>query len=397
VEKLNSSIEQQQMILSRLFGSKDIESLASLPREELLNLALSKPDVSSPRTSLPTPNPHERNHSRSEGADSLEALEAVPPHDFEWENPSPAIQSISDDVNGLSMRVDRQSSYVGISSINAALKFIFKTAPMAKQMMLTATTETALPSRAGSPPPYSKDPFALPSTEEGEELLASFFEKVHPYLPMVDEEGITNDYRAGTRKDPPYFALLNMIFALGSLASGTSDNDAHIAYFKRARAHVNPKLETFGNPGLEVLQALAMMGGYYLHYLNRPNEADALMGATLRVACAIGVHREYVEPSLLKNSSSTHTMNNSSNNGTGQPEGEIDGNENTLAPSSKPRSITADIRRRTWWTIFCLDTWATTTTGRPSLGRYSPGVTVLEPGQVSNVRLVTTPNCEALS
>jgi hypothetical protein len=375
------------MILSRLFGSKDIESLVSLPREELLNMALSKPDVSSPRMSLPTSAARGRNHSRSEGADSLEALEAAPHHDLEWENPSPAIQSISDDVNGLSMRVDRQSSYVGISSINAALKFIFKTAPMAKQMMLSSSTETALPSRAGSPPPYSKDPFALPSHEEGEELLASFFEHVHPYLPMVDEEGVMSEYRSGVRKDPPFYALLNMMFALGSLAAGTSDNDTHIVYFKRARTHVNPKLETFGNPTLEILQTLAMMGGYYLHYLNRPNEADVLMGATLRVACAIGVHREYVEPPVLKPEPlSSSMMTGSSGLGLSNAETEADENQYETTPTSKPRSITADIRRRTWWTIFCLDTWASTTTGRPSLGRFSPGVTVQEPGKVNNVR-----------
>jgi len=364
VEKLQLSIEQHQMVLTRMFGSKDLDSLISLPREELLNLALSLPTASSPTNSVINTSATGRK-SHSDGAESLEALEQAPDQgaNFDDFESLERIQSISDDVNGLSMRLDRQPSYVGVSSVSAAMKVIFKAAPIARQFLQNQMSETVMPSRASSPPPNSKDPMMLPSLEEGNNLIQSFFERVHSFFPMIDEETFWQTYLSGVRKDSSWLALVNMVFALGSLASGTSDSDRHIVYFTRARHHVSPNYETFRNPNVEILQALGMMGGYYLHYLNRPNEADALMGATLRVACALGVHREYVET----------------------PSPAINGNH--ITESSPRRIITTDVRRRTWWSLFCLDTWATTTTGRPSLGRSSIGVTVREPGKASeNVR-----------
>jgi hypothetical protein len=359
VEKLQLSIEQHQMVLNRLFGSKDIDALVSLPREQLLNLALSQPTETSPTGSVT--NGLEAGKTRSEGAESLEALEQAPDHgpDFEELQPLERIQSISDDVNGLSIRLDRQPSYVGVSSVSAAMKVIFRAAPIARQYLQNQAPETTMPSRSSSPQPHSKDPMELPSLEEGNSLIESFFGRVHAFFPMVDEETFWQTYLSSVRKDSSWLALLNMVFALGSLASGTSENERHVAYFKRARYHIKPKLETFSNPNVEVLQALAMMGGYYMHYLNRPNEADALMGATLRVACALGVHREYIEPPSPTNK------------------------DNVNEDDIPRRIITADVRRRTWWSLFCLDTWATTTTGRPSLGRVSIGVTVREPGRTS--------------
>jgi hypothetical protein len=148
---------------------------------------------------------------------------------------------------------------------------------------------------------------------------------------------------------------------LGSLASGTSQSTEHLAYFQRARGYIRPRMEIFKYPTLEMLQALTMLGGYYVHYLNRPNEGDILMGACLRMACSLGLHREYM-------TSNTNT----------------DWNQEFQSTNA---SQAADIRRRTWWSIFCLDTWASATIGRPSLGRMTPGVTVLEPAQMIAVRI----------
>jgi hypothetical protein len=370
VEKLQSSIEQHQMVLTRLFGSKDLDSLVSLPREELLNLALSQPAATSPTNSVVNTSGTVK-QPRSDGAESLEALEQAPDHDADFEDfpPLERIQSISDDVNGLSMRLDRQPSYVGVSSVSAAMKVIFKAAPIARQYLRNQIADTAIPSRANSPPPSYEDPKELPPLEEGNSLIESFFEQVHPYFPMIDEENFWQTYLSGARKENSWLALLNMVFALGSLASSTSDDDRHITYFRRAKHHVSPQEDAFSNPNVEILQALGMMGGYYMHYLNRPNEADALMGATLRVACALGVHREYVEESSLRT------------------------NGNQSEEAFPRRVITADVRRRTWWSLFCLDTWATTTTGRPSLGRLSIGVTVRELKKApENVSTTSTPS-----
>jgi hypothetical protein len=137
-------------------------------------------------------------------------------------------------------------------------------------------------------------------------------------------------------------------------------------------------MEIFKHPTLELLQALSILGGYYLHYLNRPNEGDILMGACLRMACSLGLHREYL----------TSNTNMSWSGSTGNVK-----QENGQEFHSTSGSQAADIRRRTWWSIFCLDTWASATIGRPSLGRMTPGVTVLEPAKMIAVSFTPLERC----
>ncbi|KAF1954773.1 hypothetical protein CC80DRAFT_549955 [Byssothecium circinans] len=360
VDKLSGNIEQYKSILAKLYPSKELDTLVTLPREELLELALTSPGLAQ----MDSPPPAETRAiseatQGSDGAESLEALEQAPPEAPFWDEARKhqvRVQGISDDVNGLSMSVDRLSSYVGISSITAALKVIVRCAPQARRFIVHNSTDTMLPSRAGSPPPELADnrPDALPPQRQGKELIESYFERVHPFFPMVEERKFWSTYLYGDRKDSPWLGLLNMVFALGSLASSTSDSETHYIYYNRSRRHLS--LESFGSGNLEVLQALAMMSGYYMHYLNRPNEAHSLMGGTLRMATALGLHREYTDTS--KNEASK-TLN-------------------ILTPSEVD-SISPEMRRRIWWSLFCLDSWASTTTGRPSLGRMGPSITVLLP------------------
>ncbi|KAF1947462.1 hypothetical protein EJ02DRAFT_429894 [Clathrospora elynae] len=370
VDKLSNNIEQYKTILTKLYGVKNLESLAALPREELLELALSSPAINA----MTSPSAADSQSfsdikAESDGAESLEALEQAPPEEVYWDEARKhqlRVQGISDDVNGLSMSVDGLSSYVGISSITAALKVIVRCAPQARPLIAHNSQETALPSRAGSPPPELADdsPHALPPPEHGQELLESYFDRVHPFCPMIDERKFWSTFLYGNRKDSPWLALLNMVFALGSLASLTAENEAHYIYFNRSRQHLS--LESFGSGNLEVLQALAIMSGYYMHYLNRPNEAHSLMGGTLRMATALGLHREYSERS--------------------------DASRQFLAPGEED-SISPEMRRRIWWSLFCLDSWASTTTGRPSLGRMGPSITVMRPGTAANaVQTIPPPN-----
>jgi hypothetical protein len=335
-----------------------------MPREELLELALSSPGhgpIMSPSFSETLAASEVT--TGSDGAESLEALEQPPPEEPLWDEARKhqvRVQGISDDVNGLLMSLDRLSSYVGISSITAALKVIVKCAPQARSL-ITQNNETVQPSRAGSPPPELVDsrPDALPLRTQGQELIESYFECVHPFFPLIEEHKFWSTYLYADRRDSPWLALLNMVFALGSLAASTADNEAHYVYFSRARKHLS--LESFGSGNLEVLQALAIMSGYYMHYLNRPNEAHSLMGGTLRMATALGLHREYSES--YKSNTNKHLH------------GVTPGEEDSISP---------EMRRRIWWSLFCLDSWASTTTGRPSLGTMGPSITVLRPGMVSN-------------
>jgi len=119
-----------------------------------------------------------------------------------------------------------------------------------------------------------------------------------------------------------------------------SDDFNHINYYNRAMEHIT--LDALGSSHIETVQALTIIGGYYLHYINRPNMANAVVGAAIRMASALGLHRE----SLAQNS---HDL------------------------------AAAETRRRTWWSLFCLDTWSTTTMGRPSFGRWGPAINIQPP------------------
>jgi hypothetical protein len=131
-----------------------------------------------------------------------------------------------------------------------------------------------------------------------------------------------------------------MVFAMGSIAAMKSDDFSHIEYYHKAMEHLT--IDSLGSSHIEIVQALALLGGYYLHYVNRPNMANAVLGAALRTASALGLHRQFQTP------------------------GSTDGS-------------TVEVRRRTWWSLICLDTWATTTLGRPSLGRWGPEVNIRPP------------------
>ncbi|KAF4342795.1 lactose regulatory lac9 [Fusarium beomiforme] len=78
--------------------------------------------------------------------------------------------------------------------------------------------------------------------------------------------------------------------------------------------------------------ALILFGGYYLHFLDKPNMATSIMGAAHRMALAMGLH----QPAQLNQGSSVGEQG------------------------------MAGVRTRTWWCLFCLDTWAGTTLGRPA-------------------------------
>ncbi|KAK5107532.1 hypothetical protein LTR62_001062 [Meristemomyces frigidus] len=347
-----SMVDQYSSIFARLFPGEDLEMIASLPRDELLSLALSP--ASSGTSPTDTVQSATQMSPGSDDVDELEVLEQAPEHDSqirEAQRHHDEVQSISDDINGLSLSVDRQSSYVGVSSISAAFKVIFSAAPVARPFIAQSYTETALPSRSNTPPFKTVDLGSnyLPPVDVGRMLIESYLNNSHIMMPMVDEDHLWRTYLHDRRTDSSWLALLNVVFALGSLASSTADNEEHLMYYQRARKHL--RMETLNSCNLLVLQALILLGGNYLHWLNRPNEASCLVGAAFRMATALGLHREYT----------TSPPSSSATDGMSSVE------------------ASAEIRRRTWWSLCCLDSSANMTTGRPSLGRMSPAVTVLSP------------------
>jgi len=364
VDQLQRTIDQQALVCSRLFPDRSIADLMLLDREELRNLVLSQPapqedtqsaaagEVPSPGTNDAPSVPSLSDLQTTQNWNTLDTLDQAPELDAasdEITRRRSAVHGISDDVNGLSFSLRTNSSYVGVSSVNAALKAIFKVAPHVQFHLAQHCPQTAQPSRAPSPSPAPSSEFAsdigryaLPPPDIAEKLIDSYFDNIHAMMPMIDEDAFRQSFLYDQRMDVPWLALFNVVLALGSLAAGTCHSNEHLTYARRAQHILSQK--SLGSNNLLILQAHGLLSGYYLHWLNRPNEAHAMMGATMRIASAVGLHREYDTSSV--------------------------GNKAVIPP---------EVRRRTWWSLVCLDTWASMTTGRPSFGRLGPGITVAHP------------------
>lgn len=366
VEQLQRTIDQQSIVCRRLFPDHQMTDLVQLNRKQLRHLVLSQEPCRETPQPSPTGEPFSpgdridpsapllSHDQASQNWSPLDTLDQAPELDAasdEVTRRRSAVHGVSDDVNGLSFSLRTNSSYVGVSSVNAALKAIFKIAPQVQMHLAQHCPRTAQPSRAPSPSPSSAPSlgggsemgqYTLPPPDIAEKHIDSYFEHIHALMPMVDEDAFRQSFLYDQRMDVPWLALFNVVLALGSLASATCYSNEHTVYAKRAQQILSQK--SLGSNNLLVLQAHGLLSGYYLHWLNQPNEAHAMMGATMRIASAVGLHREYDASSV--------------------------GSKAVIPP---------EVRRRTWWSLVCLDTWASMTTGRPSFGRLGPGITVAHP------------------
>ncbi|KAG9245057.1 fungal-specific transcription factor domain-containing protein [Calycina marina] len=373
LDTLSQSLDESRTILKRLYPNNEVQSLLPLDRQDLIALIDAPHSIASPYLRSPTgshtppqsqefPSPIT---SPSDDCQSLAHLEQIPGHDSEWDEERRTRDSLpaeADDFNALSLSVDRQSSYLGATSIKAAFLVMLKVAPGLRAFLTPAhtTSQKQMATNTGYPTPRSSCDFLQrPSrssltpitwSSDGQTLIDAYFNRVQILMPMLDEPTFRADYLSGRRKDSPWLALLNMVFAMGSIVANKSDDLSHIKHYNRAKEHVG--IDSFGSSHIETLQAMGLMGGQYLHYINRPNIANTLMGAALRMACAMGFHRE-----------SLHE--------------EITGN-----------AFAVEQRRRTWWSLFCLDTWASATLGRPSMGPWGPTVTVRSPECSSEMNII---------
>ncbi|KIH94787.1 hypothetical protein SPBR_03610 [Sporothrix brasiliensis 5110] len=373
LEALSKSLEECRSILKRLYPSHDAQSLLPLSRPELLALldrsAGSEPGL----TTLPSP--PLRSASMSDELQSpvcfkseqtLSSLEQIPTRGAEWDeerrdhDPIPAE---ADDVNALSLAVDRQTSYLGASSIKAALMVMLKVQPGLRNSLASASIHNAVEMSHTIPATKPQQSLQTQKHEaatsaagisatrkelqnvswswKGQTLIDAYFKRIHAFIPMLDETAFRADYLEGQRSDAPWLALLNVVFAMGSVAGTKSEDTSHFTYYNQAMEYL--PMDAFGSSHIETVQALAIIGGYYLHYINRPNMANAVLGAAIRMASALGLHRE------------------------------------SLAHGGTTDVAAAETRRRTWWSLFCLDTWATTTMGRPSFGRWGPAINIQSP------------------
>lgn len=356
VEKTNATLQEYREVLQKLFPAIHPDQLKGLSRENLVEL-LAK---ASPGTILSPPSPitpglDEKPPEVCPDAANLEQLQPMPEESDGAESRNSSLRGITDDVNALSLSVKRQTSYLGISSVTAVLRVILWLDPEAQAFFTKTPDATHAPSRATSSPP-ELDPSNETSTPRpGEKsssawdeipLINSYFNYVHPLAPLIDELEFRDNYMTHARSDERWQLLLNTVLALGSMTSSSHcEERGHKIYWLRAKQFLS--VETLGTAHIETVQALALLSGLYLHYIQQPNLANSLMGSALRLATALGLHRDYSEG---------------------------------IDPAKRDKAgRSIEIRRRVWWSVFVLDAWAGYGLGRPSMGRMSHAISAKPP------------------
>lgn len=338
--------------------------MRGLSREALLERAQSQADAT-PGTSSQsstTTSPDLTNLTKCAASDpeASERLYRLQCHDstiFEWDETSPDTRhAVEDDVNALSLSQSRKSSFVGISSVAAAVRALRSFLPPQSNPLEEKPT---LPKDALTPMSHQSAPLSSPLTpthrssyREEQRLIDAYFAGIHVFAPIIHEPSFRNKYLTSqTSQDRSWLALLNMVLALGSVTSSAGDSDEDFKYYRVAQQCL--ALESFGSGRLETLQALVLMGGQYLHFRNRPNMASAIIVACYRMASGLGLHLRTPK----------------------DPDGKI--------------SLQEEVKRRNWWTIYVLDTWGSMTLGRPSV---SPGTLVDPPRNILDDHVRTFPS-----
>lgn len=293
----------------------------------------------------------------SEEAEILERFQPMP--DDRDQDLDAELQHIADDVNALSLSVDETPSYVGVSSVSAALRVIAWLRPG-----LFTKVPQDHPSVLGQASFSADSTFDWASQNVGDDvvdpvtsstawneipLINAYFEYIHPCIPVLEEQAFRTTYLTAQRSDSRWQLLLNSVLAIGSVVAGpVIESSNHWSYFSQASLYLN--METLNHAHFETVQALAILSGYYLHFLQRPTQANALMGAAFRLAVTMGLHKDFTEFVTTAKLQQRQSLLNS-----------------------------VEMRRRLWWSLFMLDSWAGSTLGRPSMGRLGSGITVKLP------------------
>ena len=158
IEKISATLQDYRAVLQKLFPTQHPDSLLNVSRERLLELLSQtspgqqpiSPSFSAGLDAKPSPpNPE---------AGSLEALQTMPEESSDTtDTKSTGVPGISDDVNALSLSVKQPSSYLGISSVIAALRVICYLDPDAQSAFVKTPDRSTLASRDHSVPLEAND------------------------------------------------------------------------------------------------------------------------------------------------------------------------------------------------------------------------------------------------
>ncbi|KAL4985608.1 fungal-specific transcription factor domain-containing protein [Aspergillus falconensis] len=177
---------------------------------------------------------------------------------------------------------------------------------------------------------------ALPSTEIIYSLLEDYFDAVHWFSLAIYEPTFRRNLNSiadglAYSSQKPFLILLAVVLGMGAWYRSQkeprelTDNDdwrrMSTELLKLVESHL---IELMDQPSVTAAQVLILFGSYCVYH-GRPNLSFSILGATIRISQAVGLHRE---PSR----------------------GTFEDNEE---------------RKRVWWTIYTWDRFASITYGRP--------------------------------
>lgn len=179
---------------------------------------------------------------------------------------------------------------------------------------------------------FVDDISALPAREVRDELIESFFNKIHPGFPIVDESEFRSQYKSPD--NPPPLLLFQAVLLAGAHVSEHPNivsrrSQVKKVIFRRAKALFDLHYE---NDRMHVVQAALL----FMFYLEGADDICSNVyywaGVACRVAFGLGMHRDLATDLPI------------------------------LMPKEDRR-----IYRRIWWTLFQVEVLSSLHHGRPSM------------------------------
>lgn len=113
-------------------------------------------------------------------------------------------------------------------------------------------------------------------------LIDAYFSSAYSLLPALDEAHFRSRDPIVKSSDDGWLGLRNVVLAIGSFSCSMSNPRVHFAYFAQSLKHIGR------TASLETVQALLMLGGQYLIYIDQHNMAGLLLHKATEMAESIG-------------------------------------------------------------------------------------------------------------
>ncbi|KAJ5746474.1 hypothetical protein N7520_011656 [Penicillium odoratum] len=177
--------------------------------------------------------------------------------------------------------------------------------------------------------------YAMPSRQLADQLLNDYFQKTHPFFPILSKQLFRGQYHAfldsASRPGDKWLAVLNIIFAIGAKhahlinAAWRGDDNDHLVYLTRARLLSMNSEVLFSHPDLQQVQVEGLIA-FYLLASDQINRAWRISALAVRSAITLGINLKITSP--------------------------------------KTPSITKEARYRVWWCLYSFEHMLGIMTGR---------------------------------